>query len=82
MLVRRVRQGQVWHPTNDNLAGTALAYGTYGSPTLNATFGIPFSTLISPSTEFLFVTGELHCKPLTLVFPHTSRFAQAIAASG
>ncbi len=56
-LVRRVQQGSVWHPARDNLAGTEPAYGTYGGPTFNATFGRPYSSWITASTEFLFTTG-------------------------
>jgi hypothetical protein len=63
-LVRRVRQGSVWHPTTDNLAGTQPAYGTYGAPTFDATFGRPYSLWVSSSTEFLFTTGLIvfYCK--------------------
>jgi hypothetical protein len=56
-LVRRVKQGSVWHPATDNLAGTEAAYGTYGGPTFDATFGRPYSSWIQSSTEFLFTTG-------------------------
>jgi hypothetical protein len=56
-LVRRVKQGTVWHPATDNLAGTHEAYGTYGGPTFDETFGRPYSTWITTSTEFLFTTG-------------------------
>ncbi len=56
-LVRRVQQGSVWHPARDNLAGTEPAYGTYGGPTFNATFGRPYSSWLATSTEFLFATG-------------------------
>jgi hypothetical protein len=58
VLVRRVRQGSTtWHPATDDLAGTQAAYGTYGSATSDATFGIPYSSWVSSSTEFLFATG-------------------------
>ena len=58
VLVRRVRQSSTtWHPTTDNLAGSQAAYGTYGSDTADATFGIPYSSWVSSSTEFLFATG-------------------------
>jgi hypothetical protein len=56
-LVRRVMQGSTWHPATDNLAGTEPAYGRYGGPTFNATFGRPYSSWITTSTEFLFTTG-------------------------
>jgi hypothetical protein len=56
-LVRRVKQGSAWHPATDNLAGTEPAYGTYGGPTFDATFGRPYSSWITGSTEFLFTTG-------------------------
>jgi hypothetical protein len=58
LLVRRVKQGSSWHPANDNLAGTAPAYGTYGSATFDGTFGIPYSFWLQSSTEFLFMTGR------------------------
>ena len=62
VLVRRVRQGSTtWHPATDDLAGTQAAYGTYGSATSDATFGIPYSSWVSSSTEFLFATGNLDC---------------------
>jgi hypothetical protein len=64
VLVRRVRQGSVWHPTTDNLAGTEPAYGTYGGPTFDATFGRPYSSWIQSSTEFLFTTGLTACSLL------------------
>jgi hypothetical protein len=63
-LVRRVKQGDVWHPATDNLAGTERAYGPYGGPTFDATFGRPYSTWLSGNTEFLFTTGL----PVCLVF--------------
>jgi hypothetical protein len=56
-LVRRVKQGRSWHPVNDNLRGTALAYGQYGGPTFDASFGIPFAEWLRNSTEMLFMTG-------------------------
>jgi hypothetical protein len=57
-LVRRVRQGSSWHPATDNLAGTHAAYGTYGSPTDETTFNVVFSSMVTSSTEFLFMTGK------------------------
>ena len=40
-LVRRVKQGDTWHPATDELAGTD-EYGIYGSATSDTTFSIPF----------------------------------------
>jgi hypothetical protein len=57
-LVRRVKQGTEWHPATDNLAGTQPAYGKYGGPTFNETFGRPYASWVTGSTEFLFMTGE------------------------
>jgi hypothetical protein len=57
-LVRRVKQGSSWHPANDNLAGTHRAYGTYGSPTYDSTFNVEFYSMVTSSTEFLFMTGD------------------------
>jgi hypothetical protein len=59
VLVRRVKQGSVWHPTTDYLAGTAAAYGDYGSSTYDSTFGIPYAPWVDSTTEFLFMTGLL-----------------------
>jgi hypothetical protein len=59
-LVRRVKQGTSWHPATDHLAGTQPAYGTYGGPTFDATFGRPYSTWVSSNTEFLFTSGMPH----------------------
>ena len=55
-LVRRVKQGTTWHPATDDLAGTAV-YGTYGSATSDSTFSLAFASIVSPSTELLFITG-------------------------
>jgi hypothetical protein len=59
-LVRRVKQGATWHPATDHLAGTQAAYGNYGGPTFDETFGRPYSSWVTTSTEFLFTTG-FHC---------------------
>ncbi len=67
-LVRRVKQGDAWHPATDNLAGTEPAYGVYGGPTFDATFGRPYSTWITTNTEFLFTTGSSRNHNLLLVF--------------
>ncbi len=56
-LVRRVKQGRSWHPVNDNLSGTSVAYGQYGGPTFDESFGIPFAEWLRNSTEMLFLTG-------------------------
>ena len=40
-LVRRVKQGDTWHPATDELAGTD-EYGIYGDATSDSTFSIPF----------------------------------------
>ena len=60
VLVRRIKQGSVWHPATDDLAGTQAAYGVYGGPTFDSTFGIVYSSWLSAETEFLFMTG-LYC---------------------
>jgi hypothetical protein len=83
-LVRRVKQGTVWHPATDNLAGTEPAYGTYGGPTFDATFGRPYSSWLAPTTEFLFTTGSTDDNLLifcALIAIDWNRF-QATAACG
>ena len=55
-LVRRVKQGATWHPANDNLNGTA-SYGSYGGPTFDSSFSVPFATWLRNTTEMLFITG-------------------------
>ncbi len=62
MLVRRVKQGSVWHPANDDLEGN-MVYGTYGTPISDSTFSITFSGW----TELLLTTGMLALliKPVT-----------------
>eukprot|EP01043_Picozoa_sp_COSAG02_P027199 COSAG02_NODE_1593_length_11778_cov_25.088792_6_plen_871_part_00 len=40
-LVRRVKQGDTWHPATDELLGTD-EYGIYGDATSDSTFSIPF----------------------------------------
>jgi hypothetical protein len=45
-------------PIRDNLAGTDV-YGTYvADDRANATFSVPFSALLTPATELLFMTGD------------------------
>ena len=62
MLVRRVKQEDAsWHPTTDSLAGTQQAYGVYSTSTSNDTFGIPYTSWLSSSTEIMFATGMLCC---------------------
>ncbi len=58
ILVRRVRPGATWHPAWDNLQGYE-SYGTYNHSTSDQTFSINFVHMITPSTEFLFMTGNL-----------------------
>ncbi len=58
-LVRRVKQGTSWHPANDNLAGTYVS-GTYPFDFSTDTFSIPFSTLVSQTTQMLFRSGCYH----------------------
>ncbi len=55
VLVRRVKQGQVWHEATDNLNGTQ-AYGVYGTPTSDWSFSLAWNTF--GASEFLFITGE------------------------
>jgi hypothetical protein len=55
-LVRRVKQGTAWHPANDNLAGT-FAFGAYPFDFSTDTFSIPFSALVSQTTQMLFRSG-------------------------
>ncbi len=57
VLVRRVKQGQVWHQATDHLRGTH-SYGGYGTPTSDFSFSLAWSTLVN-ATEFLFITGAL-----------------------
>ncbi|KAK3256439.1 hypothetical protein CYMTET_34426 [Cymbomonas tetramitiformis] len=57
-LVRRVRPGNHWHPSTDNLAGTEPVYGHCDANySAAATFGIPFSTFFYD--QFLFTSGDL-----------------------
>jgi hypothetical protein len=56
-LVRRVRQGFVWHAANDNLTGTA-EYGKHDSATSNSSFSIKFGHLLTSTTQMLFATGK------------------------
>ena len=57
LLVRRVRQGTIWHPSRDQLAGKDV-YGTYGSANSDSTFSLPFASLVNSSTQFLFITSK------------------------
>jgi hypothetical protein len=57
ILVRRVRAGTTWHPATDNLQGFE-SYGTYSHSTSDQAFSINFAHMITPSTEFLFITGN------------------------
>ncbi len=56
VLVRRVKQGSVWHPALDDLEGSDV-YGTYGSSTSDSTFSVEFWPWIRAGTEILFATG-------------------------
>jgi hypothetical protein len=69
ILVRRVRPGATWHPAWDNLQGYE-SYGTYNHSTSDQTFSINFVHMITPSTEFLFMTGNL-CLIFSLFYVHT-----------
>ncbi len=45
-------------PIRDNLAGTDV-YGTYvANDRADATFSVPFSTLLTPTTDILLMTGD------------------------
>ncbi len=55
MLVRRVKQGSTWHPSNDDLRGTDV-YGTYGTPISDSTFSIAWQVW---GTELLLTTGMM-----------------------
>jgi hypothetical protein len=60
-LVRRVRQGDTWHPATDELAGTD-EYGIYGAATSDMTFSIPFgdngrSNLVWD--QIMFASGDM-----------------------
>jgi hypothetical protein len=55
LLVRRA-QGSSWGPSTDRLLGLDV-YGVYGAANSASTFSIAFSSLVTPSTEFLFITG-------------------------
>jgi len=55
-LVRRVKAGNNWHPSTDQLMGTDV-YGSFiNDPTADATFSIAFD--INQVSEFLFATGD------------------------
>jgi hypothetical protein len=85
MLVRRVKQEEAsWHPTTDGLAGTQQAYGVYSTSTSNDTFGIPYTSWLSSSTEIMFATGMLCCVvfPTRHLFHHVLVVLQATRASG
>ncbi len=56
VLVRRVKAGSKWHPATDDLRGTD-AYGIYGTTTSDSTFSIAYSSWVTLSTPFLFMTG-------------------------
>ena len=55
-LVRRVKPGNQWHPSTDNLQGTDV-YGEFvNDSTADATFSIAFN--IEEVEDFLFITGD------------------------
>jgi len=55
-LVRRVKAGNKWHPSTDQLMGTDV-YGSFvNDPTADATFSKAFD--INQVSEFLFATGD------------------------
>ena len=46
-----------WHPVNDDLTGTAAAYGDFSTdPLADSTFGVPFAD--SGFTEYLLASGD------------------------
>jgi hypothetical protein len=56
-LVRRTA-GPNWHPAADELLGQ-ISYGTYGTNEKSSeSFSIPFNDKLTPTTEFLFATGD------------------------
>ena len=58
-LVRRVKEGNTWHPANDSLHGTSV-YGNYGTSVSDSTFSVDFAAFgITSDTVFLFATGAL-----------------------
>ena len=55
-LVRRVKPGNQWHPSTDNLQGTDV-YGVFvNDSTVDSTFSIAFN--IDEVEDFLFITGD------------------------
>ena len=63
-LVRRVKQGNTWHPATDNLQGTHV-YGSYPLD-YEETFSLPFVSLMSQSTEIMFRSGT--CRSFDFLF--------------
>jgi hypothetical protein len=56
-LVRRVKQGNTWHPATDNMKGTSV-YGTPGSSSADTTFSVPFTSLVTSNEALvLFASG-------------------------
>jgi hypothetical protein len=60
VLVRRVKSGSLWHPATDDLRGRDV-YGLYGSSTSPSIFSVEFSSWVTQSTDFLFITGNGLC---------------------
>ena len=55
-LVRRVKPGNQWHPSTDNLQGTDV-YGVFVNDiTVDSTFSIAFN--VAEVEDFLFITGD------------------------
>ena len=55
-LVRRVKSGVYWHPTNDNLIGSSV-YGTPSTDQADSTWSIKYDDI--SFNEFLFTTGDM-----------------------
>ncbi len=56
-LVRHADNVGGWHPTNDNLAGTAV-YGTVGTETSAGDFSINFESAVAGWDQVLFMFGD------------------------
>ena len=70
-LVRRVKEGNSWHPATDSLAGTD-EYGSLGYETSEETFSILFNTTLF--NQFLFATGMI------LLFDHYHHYYNSTIA--
>jgi hypothetical protein len=67
VLVRRVKSGSLWHPATDDLRGRDV-YGLYGSSTSPSIFSVEFSSWVTQSTDFLFITGKVGSQSVPLSF--------------